>query len=61
MPLAPLTGCFLQMTWGHRDRLEKAHQRLLRLQKTHHPMRIKTMLIHGAVYPAAFFGAEILP
>jgi hypothetical protein len=44
-----------------RDRLEKAHQRLLRLQKTHHPMRIKTMLIHGAVYPAAFFGAEILP
>ena len=24
-------------------------------------MRIKTMLIHGAMYPEAFFGAEILP
>eukprot|EP00435_Cladocopium_sp_Y103_P054135 s857_g17.t1 len=42
-------------------RLTKAHQRLLRLQHAMLPLSTKVQLIKGAVFPVAFYGAEVLP
>lgn len=44
-----------------KNRLEKAHARLLRLQHAILPLSIKTQLIKGAVFPAAFYGSEVIP
>ena len=44
-----------------RARLEKVHDRLLRLQRIPHSLNTKIRLVKGAIYPAAYYGAEILP
>eukprot|EP00435_Cladocopium_sp_Y103_P014298 s1780_g3.t1 len=45
----------------HRSRLEKVHARLLRLQRVPHSLQTKILLVKNAIYPAAFYGIEVLP
>jgi len=44
-----------------RNRLEKVHARLLKLQRIPHSLHTKIQLVKGAIFPAVFYGAEILP
>ena len=42
-----------------RNRLEKVHARLLKLQRIPHSLHTKIQLVKGAIFPAVFYGAEI--
>ena len=44
-----------------RERLQEAHQRLKRVQSLPHDISTKTRLVATSVYPAAFYGSELVP